>query len=390
MVKNRLLLGSVAFGVGFGLSLLVNRDIKPALLTGLIAVPATFTGVFAVNGKQRIQQKPTLTALKAQIYQLERWETELHQSISEIAAEKQRTEVNVNFLKTELSQLYAQIAEERSYKQQLSQDVVTLSAEREQLEAKLQDLQTQIDSGEKRREDLYQSVRSLRVEKQNTEASYKGMQAELHQLQLQITERQQQKQELEQNLAFSNDLQLQLGEDLHNLQEQIQALEQHTAELKQNLDAIAQEKQTTEVNLILLQAQLSQVQTQILEQQDNKHKLEQELITLINQKQKLATEIKHSEKLPNKWNEFVARLNEPELQVLKAIIQQDDPTVEIKKIAEENITMPELLIDAINECALDTIKDLIIEPGSELVPLGIIEEYLINVSQAIKIKEING
>jgi hypothetical protein len=64
------------------------------------------------------------------------------------------------------------------------------------------------------------------------------------------------------------------------------------------------------------------------------------------------------------------RLNKPEIQVLKAIIEQSDPSATIKKIAEENITMPELLIDAINECALDTIGDLIIEPGSELVSYG--------------------
>jgi len=48
--------------------------------------------------------------------------------------------------------------------------------------------------------------------------------------------------------------------------------------------------------------------------------------------------------------------------------------------------MPELLIDFINQRSLDTIGDLIIEPGHFL---QIPEEYLTNVKKVIKIKEIN-
>jgi len=67
MVKKLLLLCSVAFCVSFGLSLLVKRDIKIALLTGLINVPATFLGLIVVRApssrtsetfrKQKGQQK---------------------------------------------------------------------------------------------------------------------------------------------------------------------------------------------------------------------------------------------------------------------------------------------------------------------------------------------
>ncbi|WP_082906453.1 tellurite resistance TerB C-terminal domain-containing protein [Phormidesmis priestleyi] len=37
--------------------------------------------------------------------------------------------------------------------------------------------------------------------------------------------------------------------------------------------------------------------------------------------------------------------------------------------------MPELLIDSINERALDTIGDMILEPGSGNTPTMIAEEY---------------
>lgn len=387
MVNNQLLLGTIAFGVSFGLSLLVNRDIKPALLTGLIAVPATYAGVFVVNGKQRIQQKPILTALQAQIHQLDRRQIELNQSISATIQEKQRLEVNINFLKTELNQLYNQIADQRSYKQHLSQDIVTLSANSQHLETILDDLQTQVDNCEHRKAELYQSLQSIWQEKQTTEASSNFLRTECNQLQVKIIELQNQKQELEQDLTIINELRPQLKDNLNELQNQTDELDKQTAEVKLSLEAIALEKQTTEFNLNLLQVQLSQLHEQILEKQETKNRLEQELSSLVSQQQ--VPETKKTDNILDQWHEFVTRLSEPELQVIRAIIQQSDPSADIKKIAEENITMPELLIDNINELALDTIGDLIIEPESEFVPPGILEDYLGNLHQVIDRINVN-
>ncbi|MBD3557829.1 hypothetical protein H6S82_03025, partial [Planktothrix sp. FACHB-1355] len=75
-----------------------------------------------------------------------------------------------------------------------------------------------------------------------------------------------------------------------------------------------------------------------------------------------------------------------ELQVLKAIVELENPNAEIKKIAESYITMPELLIDAINERAIATIGDIIIEQGS-LFPVIPETEYLANIRVILKPKE---
>lgn len=83
------------------------------------------------------------------------------------------------------------------------------------------------------------------------------------------------------------------------------------------------------------------------------------------------------------------RLPTYELQVLKAITDQVNMSGKIKEIAEENITMPELLIDFINQRALNTIGDLIIEPGNESISPKIPEEYLTIVKKVIEIKEMN-
>ncbi|MBW4636736.1 MAG: hypothetical protein KME05_00595 [Gloeocapsa sp. UFS-A4-WI-NPMV-4B04] len=380
MVKNPLLLVSVACGVSFALSLLVNRDIKSAAIAGIITIPATFVGVFVVNGKQRIEQKQILTNLEHQIYQLEEWEAQLNHSFEAIAAEEQRTKNNINFLKIELKQLYAQITEQRSYKQQLNEDVITLEEHKNQLEADLNSLQSQVQKYEQRKKELTEFMQFMKAEKQDAEANFNLMQGQLQQLQVEINEHRNQKVELEDNLGGLNNINIELKEQLDNIQAQVQEVEKQKLEQKWSLNAIAQEKQLLEIDLELLH-------TQLLEQQNHKKQIENDLIIL--QQQKLETKPKQSEKISDEWVNFVMRLNKPEIQVLKAIIEQSDPSAAIKKIAEENITMPELLIDAINECALDTIGDLIIEPGSELVPMGILEEYLENLNKVININEID-
>lgn len=382
MVKNPLLLVSVACGVSFALSLLVNRDIKSAAIAGIITIPATFAGIFVVNGKQRIEQKQILTNLENQIYQLEEWEAHLNQSLVAIAAEEQRTKNNINFLKTELKQIYPQIAEKRSYKQQINEEVITLDEYKNQLNVELNNLQNQVQKSEQRKKELTEFMQFMKAEKQDAEANFNLMQSQLAQLQVEIAEYRNQKIELEDNLVGLKNINTQLKEQLDNIQTQLHKVEKDKLEQEWSLDAIAQEKQLLEIDLELLHAQL-------LEHQNNKQKLENDLIILNEQKHKVETKPKESEKISNEWIKFVMRLNKPEIQVLKVIIEQSDPSVAIKKIAEENITMPELLIDAINECALDTIGDLIIEPGSELVPMGILEEYLESLNKVININEIN-
>jgi len=60
------------------------------------------------------------------------------------------------------------------------------------------------------------------------------------------------------------------------------------------------------------------------------------------------------------------RLPKYELEVLKALAEK---LMRLQKSKDcWNITMPELLIDFINQRSLDTIGDLIIEPGNESFP----------------------
>ncbi len=379
MVNNRLLLGSVVFSVSLVLSLIVSQDVGMALKTGLITIPATFLGIAAVNLKQRNQQKLILNDLQAEIYQLEKWQSQLNQSLRVIAEQRQQTETNINFLQVQLRQLSERTTEQRYYQQQVTQEVDLLVEQKTNLENTVQELQTQVQGLEQHKGEIDQSVRSLRKLKHDTEAEFYLFENQLQDLRSQVTHLHIQKQELEDGVTLLNRLKPQLEEKSHQLQTEIQQLEKQQVECSESLDAIAKQKATTQIHLSLLNQEL-------LEQQDKNDKIKQEVNQLIEQRKYLISE-KPADKIPEEWQNFIAHISQSEMQVIRAIIQQNDPSATIKKIAEDNITMPELLIDSINERALDTIGDLLIEPGSDSIALGIMEEYLIQLNKILNLNK---
>ncbi len=379
MVKNQLLLGSVVFSVSLVLSLIISQDVGTAIKTGLVTIPATFLGISAVNLKQRNQQKLILNDLQAEIYELEKWQLQLNRALQTTSAQKQQTETNINFLQVQLRQLSERTTEQRYYQQQVTQELDLLVQQKTSLETNYQELQAQFQSLEQHKGEIDQSVRSLKQLKHDAEAEFYLFETQLQELRSQVTHLHIQKQELEDGIVLLNRLKPQLEEKSHQLQTEIQQLEKHQAELNESLNAISEQKSTTQIHLSLLQQQL-------LEHQAKNDKIKQELSQLIEQKQYLSSE-KPTDKIPEEWQNFISHISDSELQVIRAIMQQSDPSATIKKIAEDNVTMPELLIDSINECALDTIGDLLIEPGSDSIPLGIMEEYLIQLNKILNLNK---
>ena len=379
MVNNRLLLGSVVFSASLILSLIVSQDVGMALKTSLITIPATFLGIAAVNLKQRNQQKLILNDLQAEIYQLEKWQSQLNQSLRVISEQRQQTETNINFLQVQLRQLSERTTEQRYYQQQVTQELDILFQQKHSLETTSQELQAQVQGLEQHKGEIDQSVRSLKKLKHDAEAEFYSFENQLQDLRSQVTHLHIQKQELEDGVMLLNLLKPQLEEKSHQLQTEIQQLEKQHAECIESLDVITKQKATTKINLSLLNQEL-------LDQQDKNDKVKQEVNQLIKQRKYLISE-KPADKIPEEWQNFISHISKSEMQVIEAIIQQNDPSATIKKIAEDNITMPELLIDSINECALDTIGDLLIEPGSDSIPLGIMEEYLILLNKILNLNK---
>src|SRR6478672_7807595 len=111
MLVNRILIGSAAFGLSFGLSFLAERNLQRSLLTGLIA-PGAYAGAVAIDDRQKQQARLKGQAIAGQLQAYEQRQVELQQALLNATAEKQQAETSLSFLQAALKQLEARIAEQ--------------------------------------------------------------------------------------------------------------------------------------------------------------------------------------------------------------------------------------------------------------------------------------
>lgn len=395
MFKSRLLLSLVAFAVSFGVSFVTSRDFGRALLTGLITSFASLVGVAVaerryhrlfeqraaelaahIRGLQhkrseayesllaiseeydriaqnldspQLQSKPktavswnltlppTLSSQvpplgQPKLQALERQETELKESLSSTLSAKQRAELNLTTTQAELNQIKAQILEQKNTKETLIQEIATLTGQKQRIEADLLTLQPQINELERYRSELDQFLLSAEPKRQQVEIGSRSLQAAIEQLQFQLSS---------------------LHEELGQLETQILDRRQQKETLDSEISALKGTSVTDQVT-------------------DVTHKV---AIVPANQRSNGSVIKSASPDLPAEWTDFFTHLSDSELKTLQAIAEQKNLMPRLKKIAEDNLTMPELLIDAINERALDTIGDMILEPGLSNTPTMIAEEY---------------
>jgi hypothetical protein len=91
-----------------------------------------------------------------------------------------------------------------------------------------------------------------------------------------------------------------------------------------------------------------------------------------------------AEDLAALWSDFIMELPDPQLQILKAIAQEENPAGTIQGIAEANATESATLIAAINDHAQSTIGSVVIVPDSE-PPAIENEEALTNLKQMLEV-----
>ncbi|WP_341530978.1 tellurite resistance TerB C-terminal domain-containing protein [Nostoc sp. UHCC 0302] len=410
MVSNRFILGIVAFSVSFGLSLVPNWDLSKAFFTGVITVIATYIAALFVDKRRRNYEMLILGSLRKKIQEREGLKSRIVREINQI--EEQR-----HLIYTDSIQLQNQVAECRSQRDSLNRELSTFSAQKKQLQAEISSLTTKLDNLDKSQAELNNSCSTLTAEKRRLELNCNVFRAEATQLQNHISELQQQKQELESNLTLLDRLKPQLEEKLHELRIKIQELESEVNKENQLLIATINERKNIEASLNSYQTQIGAQQTELTNLQGQISLLQEERDGLQSQVWELFQQIETisleplssqveenngesfpfseliepiesignrldiSDNLPIEWTNLLQKLPSHEIQVLKAIIEQENPKAMIKQIAEANITMPNLLIDSINEQANDIIGELIIEPTSEIPE--VYEEHMINVRKMI-------
>jgi chromosome segregation ATPase len=407
MISNRLILGIVAFGVSFGISLVLSWDFGKAILTGIITVPATYLAALYVDKRRRNHEMLILDSLHRRIKELET-------SKSRMIAESNQLEILHTSLYTETKQLQNQALERRKQRDILNRENGTLAIEKKQLETQINQLQNEIINLDKVKVDLSNSISNLNSERRRLELNSNVSRSEINQLHTQLGELLQQKQERESELILLERLKPQLEEKLYNLRVQIQ--EQEVEENKHNelLLNRTTERESIENILQILKNQLTeqqrefqQIQGQISLLQEERDQLQNQVWELLQHLESFNQEPLHSSEqdielfpfsdlieilepldnppkkddIPSEWIEFIQQLPEYETEVLKAILEEKNPNQVIKRIAETQITMPNLLIDSINQLANNIIGELIIDPIAEKPE--IYQEHITNAKRAI-------
>ncbi|HBY77406.1 MAG TPA: hypothetical protein DEG47_10490, partial [Cyanobacteria bacterium UBA11148] len=233
----------------------------------------------------------------------------------------------LNQLQTELEELQSEIYDKLTQQQQLNQDLATLEHRKQELGGEAYDLHTQIQALKQRWEDLNQSLLYLRIQQQQVQNSLTTLQTELEQIQSQVSAKQHQHEQLNQDLATLEQLKQQLELDYHDLQTQMQALQSQKSTISQ---VSVQTNEETIANIL---------PTEWLE-----------------------------------WIEFIEYLNEDEKNALKAILDRDEAA--LKRIADAKLTMPQVLINSINNRALEAFNDILLVSSSGSLLPELNESYL--------------
>ncbi len=89
------------------------------------------------------------------------------------------------------------------------------------------------------------------------------------------------------------------------------------------------------------------------------------------------------ESLPEEWAEFATQLSPYHFEALEAIVTESDTSEKLNEIAQAQATMPSMIIDGLNEIALEAIGDIIIEAFP--TPHVIEEDYVEALREMVSI-----
>ncbi len=395
MVSHRILLGSIAFGMSFTLSLVTSRNFNQALGTGAIAVPSVLIATNIVHRRQRQHGESRLMLLAEQIRSLQQRRLDEYEAVLHLSTERQRLETRLYQPAAPLGfsiasslpmsspddrvaprpQLHPALEPTQLMtigappKSALSWDLSVepiapvpgkpsvasaaiaapvLPRSRSLPVASPHTLPTQMQEPPSRdADDLQKFLGDKKSAKREIEAKLNALQAEQAQVQVQLKEDRAALAELTQTLKAKQTALTQVSQQLPSLEQQKQTLSAEVATLQAELQSLTQQRAA------VFQALTATPLEPVSSDPD----------------------------FPAEWQALKAQLLEHEWQVLRAIAEQPNPAPTIKQVAEAHLTMPELLIDTVNERALDTIGDLILDSTANSV--GVVPEHLSQVQRLL-------
>ncbi len=296
---------------------------------------------------------------EAHITNLEREEADLTRSLSATLSTQQRAEAHLSNTNIELNQIIAQVAQQKANKTQILKEITQLEIDRKSIKKELATLQADVQSLDLYRQELSRLAKSAEPVRDQVTAGTASLQTAIAQLQDQIGS---------------------LHDELETLETQI--LDRRT------------QKNSLDLELVTLRTQKENAESS--SELNNLASFDpwQDAI-VINSKSNGRSDGKPNGKsnpssdstapvqldfsqepnLDATWAKFATLLPKYEVQALTAIVRHASPAQRLKQIAEANLTMPELLIDSINERALEVVGDIILEPSAQPGVPVIAQEY---------------
>ncbi|MEB3293043.1 MAG: tellurite resistance TerB C-terminal domain-containing protein [Synechococcales bacterium] len=430
------MLSSIAFGISFGVSLVFGKgDFGKALGFGGLTFFASQVGAVVAEQTREGSLRGRTDELRYQIRSLQRKRAAAYEDLLQTATERDRVATSIAQLQGQVEQLQCRSANLWQQKEALSWNLAEPTPRR--TTTQIQALDDKIKTLEREEAELNRSLSTTLAAKQRAEQHFTTTQSELNQLQAQVAEQRSHKEQVLQDITALAEQKQQLAQQVAQLQEQVQSLDQYRHELNHFIDVVEPQRQQVETGSQSLQVAIAQLQQQIgslhkelgslegqiLERRGQKDVLDQELYALREQRRDLEERPVRSfatpwqsalsqpsptaysapyptqEKpdpsapvemdcqqlsLPPEWKQFIAQLPQYEFQALRAIAREKNPAPQLKQIAEANLTMPELLVDAINERALETLGDIILEPSPDNGHTIVAAEYETAIDQMIQ------
>jgi predicted nucleic acid-binding Zn-ribbon protein len=307
MNKKWLILGSISFGVAFGIGFVVNKDIKQSTLTGLISLPATIASASVIEHQRKRQLNDTISSLqkrenelsdrlallqtKIEIHQQQ--ESTLIQNVFTIETEKEKLENTLADLGISKQQREAAIASLATQVTELSSQKQNLTAENDRLEIQIIDLKEKV----KRQQELEKAIALLQTSAINLETQVGDLRQQKLIVEQQITELEAQKQSLttefnclENKIRELQERKINLDRSFDEISDRKQQLELACNELQNQRDLLeiqiidlnekVNSQQELQEAIALLRTNLDELETQISDRQQQKIDLEQTIANL--------------------------------------------------------------------------------------------------------------
>lgn len=334
--------------------------------------------------------------LSDRIQYLSQEEAALKQSIADALTAKQKTELHLTTSEAELKQLQAKIAEQSALKQTLNQTILELEQDQNQLQANIPQIQAQIQALEAKRDRLESDLQTASAPTPQSDAGAIALKQAIDQMQDQIMALRDELGDLETQIIDRRNEKRLLDQTIEQLQRDRSKLhptsptDPHTQPSSSTrLPAVSQPTATASVGMAEPATKHdSQHSRSVTKGNDQETARANTQSSQIKEERPVPAPTPDQSPqaqggLPPEWLLFKGKLQPYEFQALCAIALEENPTSVLKHLAESNLTMPEMLIDTINEQALEAIGDLILEAGRDVASTIIAQEYRDEVATLI-------